>query len=63
MVQLLASGRCEPRLDTTVRIHERSISVVSIREWKMLCAPFAEGTEVVVSSVMGKLPAGVEERT
>ena len=61
-MQLLASGRCEPRLDSTVRIHERSISVVSIRERKMLCASFAVGTEAAVSSVMGKPPAGVEER-
>ena len=61
-MQLLASGRCEPRLDSMARIHERSISVVSIRERKMLCAPLAVGTEAVVSSVMGKPPAGVEER-
>ncbi len=53
-MQLLASRRCEPRLNRMARIHECSISVVNIRERKMLCALFAVGTESVWYSVMGK---------
>jgi len=53
-VQLPVSRRCEPRLDRMVRIHECFISVVNIRERKMLCALFAVGTESVWYSVMGK---------